>query len=58
MTRFSTAWRWLRTWVRNHRAELALAVRVTIAALSSFAVSHVLGGPLPLWTVLTAVILT
>lgn len=58
MTRISTAWRWLRTWVRNHRAELALAVRVTIAALSSFAVSHVLGVPLPLWTVLTAVILT
>lgn len=44
--------------VRQHRAELALALRVTVAAVLSFAVSDVLQVPLPLWTVLTAVILT
>jgi uncharacterized membrane protein YccC len=43
---------------RGHRAELALALRVTVSALVSFAVSNILHVPLPLWTVLTAVILT
>jgi uncharacterized membrane protein YccC len=37
---------------------LALALRVTIAALIAFAVSNLLGLRLPLWTVLTAIILT
>jgi uncharacterized membrane protein YccC len=37
---------------------LGLAVRVTIAAVLAFALSHLLLVPLPLWTVLTAVILT
>src|SRR5690242_3128635 len=44
--------------IRERRAELALALRVTVAAVLSFAVSDVLHVPLPLWTVLTAVILT
>src|ERR1700756_3037389 len=44
--------------VRDHRAELALALRVTVAAVLSFLLSRALHVPLPLWTVLTAVILT
>ena len=44
--------------IREHRAELALALRVTVAAVSAFLVSAALHVPLPLWTVLTAVILT
>jgi uncharacterized membrane protein YccC len=52
------SWYDTRAWTRNHRAELALSLRVTIAALLSFALSNLLIIPLPLWTVLTAVILT
>ena len=48
----------LRTNVQKHRPQLRLAVRVTIAAVLAFAASHLLHVPLPLWTVLTAVILT
>jgi uncharacterized membrane protein YccC len=44
--------------LRDHRAELALALRATVAAVVSFVLSRVLHLPLPLWTVLTAVILT
>jgi len=44
--------------IREHRAELALALRVTVAAVLAFLVSAALHVPLPLWTVLTAVILT
>lgn len=44
--------------LRERRAEFALALRVTVAAVLSFVVSKVLHVPLPLWTVLTAVILT
>ena len=58
MDQFVGEWRMLRARVRGHRVELGLAVRVTVAALLSFALSHVLGLPLPLWTVLTAVVLT
>jgi len=47
----------LRTQIIDHRVQLALSVRVTIAALASFALSQWLKVPLPLWTVLTAVIL-
>jgi uncharacterized membrane protein YccC len=48
----------LRAKVKEHRAQLGLAVRVTIAAVLAFALSHLVFVPLPLWTVLTAVILT
>jgi len=58
MSGVPTDWTSLRAWTRNHRAELALSLRVTIAALLSFALSNLLIIPLPLWTVLTAVILT
>jgi len=48
----------LRAKVQERRAQLGLAVRVTIAAVLAFALSHLVFVPLPLWTVLTAVILT
>ena len=49
-------WLWMRTLAR--RAHLALSLRVTIAALLAFTVSNLLSLRLPLWTVLTAIILT
>ncbi len=48
----------LRTQILERQAQLGLAVRVTIAAVSAFAISHLVHVPLPLWTVLTAAILT
>jgi uncharacterized membrane protein YccC len=48
----------LRAQVLKHRAQLGLSLRVTIAALLSLVLSRLLHVPLPLWTVLTAVILT
>ncbi len=58
MSRIVTQWNAFRTEVWEHRSQLGLALRVTIAAVLSFALSHLLDVPLPLWTVLTAVILT
>ena len=58
MRRVAAEWRSLRTRVLEHRAQLALALRVTTAALMGFALSNLLDLPLPLWTVLTAIILT
>jgi uncharacterized membrane protein YccC len=40
------------------RTHLALSLRVTIAALLAFAVSNMMSLKLPLWTVLTAIVLT
>jgi uncharacterized membrane protein YccC len=58
MNRIVTEWRSFRTQVLEHRGQLALSLRVTIAALLSFVLSLFLHVPLPLWTVLTAVLLT
>jgi uncharacterized membrane protein YccC len=58
MVRAVVEWESLRTQVLEHRAQLSFAVRVTTAAVSSFILSHVLHLPVPLWAVLTAVILT
>jgi uncharacterized membrane protein YccC len=58
MSRIALSWRSLRTEVWEHRGQLGLSVRVTIAAVLSFLLSRLLDVPLPLWTVLTAVILT
>ena len=58
MNRFAASLPSLRANVHGHRVQLALSLRVTIAALASFAASELLRIPLPLWTVLTAVILT
>jgi len=58
MSSVATEWRSLRSQFPEHRAQLGLSLRVTIAALAGFAVSHLLKVPLPLWTVVTAVVLT
>jgi uncharacterized membrane protein YccC len=58
MSRVAAQWISLRTQVLEHRAQLSLSVRVTTAAVSSFILSHLLNLPVPLWAVLTAVILT
>ena len=55
------AWRsgtGVRTWLRQHRVPLGLSFRMTIAALLSLALAQSLKLPLPLWAVLTAVIVT
>jgi hypothetical protein len=51
-------WRGLRALVRQRRVQLALSIRVTFAALVALALAQFLQLPLPLWAVLTAVIVT
>ena len=51
-------WTWLGMQVLERRAHLALSLRVTIAALLAFEISNMMSLRLPLWTVLTAIILT
>jgi hypothetical protein len=58
MARIATEWRSLRTSILEHKVSLGFSLRVTLAAVSSFTLSHLLHVPLPLWTVLTSVILT
>jgi uncharacterized membrane protein YccC len=58
MSRISTAWKWLRTWVPDHRVQFALGLRVMVAAILTLGLSQLLHVPLVLWTVLTAVIVT
>ncbi len=58
MRRTTRLWTGLRALVRHRRVELALSIRVTIAALVSLALAQFLQLPLPLWAVLTAVIVT
>jgi uncharacterized membrane protein YccC len=54
----TTEWRLLRTQVVERKAQLSLAFRVTTAALLSLLLSLLMHLPLPLWTMLTAVLLT
>jgi uncharacterized membrane protein YccC len=58
VNRIPTDWTGLRAAIRDHMVELRLALRVTVAAVVTFAVSEALNLPLVLWTVLTAVIVT
>src|SRR5262245_55671539 len=58
MIHITTAGRWLRTWVVGHPVELSLSLRVTISAVLSLAAAQLLHLRVPLWAVLTAVILT
>ncbi|HZQ00508.1 MAG TPA: FUSC family protein [Reyranella sp.] len=51
-------WRWLRTFAVRYRTQLALSVRVSLAAVVALVVAQRIGLPLPLWAVLTAVIVT
>jgi uncharacterized membrane protein YccC len=54
----TTLWRWLRTRPSLRRVHLTLAVRITVAAILSLVAAQQLGLPLPLWAVLTAIIVT
>lgn len=51
-------WRWLRGHVVRRRVQIALALRLTIAAILSLVIAQSVDLPLPLWAVLTAVIVT
>ena len=48
----------IRKWIRRYRLQLILALRVTVGALLAFAVAQVLHLHLPLWAVLTSLIVT
>jgi uncharacterized membrane protein YccC len=56
--RITRLWTGLRAFVRHRRVQLALSIRVTIAALAALGLAQLLQLPLPLWAVLTAVIVT
>jgi len=56
--RITRLWSNLHALVRHRRVQLALSIRVTIAALVALALAQFLQLPLPLWAVLTAVIVT
>jgi uncharacterized membrane protein YccC len=59
MSGVATAWGWLLVKIRDHRGQLRLCLRVTVAALVSFVLAQFLTVPLAgLWAVLTAVIVT
>lgn len=51
-------WRWCRRGIGLRRVHLALGLRVTIAAVLALVAAQLLDLPLPLWVVLTAVIVT
>jgi uncharacterized membrane protein YccC len=46
------------TWIRRYRLQLILALRVTVGALLALALAQVIHLHLPLWAVLTSVIVT
>jgi uncharacterized membrane protein YccC len=45
-------------WLKSRKVELGLGVRVTIAAMGALAIAMACGLKLPLWAVLTAIIVT
>jgi uncharacterized membrane protein YccC len=51
-------WLWVKACVAKRGVELRLCIRVTIAALLTFALSELLHVPQVLWTVLTAVVVS
>jgi uncharacterized membrane protein YccC len=58
MSSLATELRSLHAQIWDYRSQLGLSLRVTLAAVSSYLLARLLDVPLPLWTVLTAVILT
>jgi uncharacterized membrane protein YccC len=58
MSSSRTIWRLARAWLRRYRVRITLALRVTLAAVATLAVAQWLKLPLPLWAVLTAVLVT
>jgi uncharacterized membrane protein YccC len=58
MTPIATAVKGLRAWLVDHRVQLRLALRVTVSATLTLAAAQLLQLKIPLWAVLTAVVLT
>jgi len=58
LDRVTAIWRLIRVWLKRHRVQLELAIRVTFAAALSLVVAQFLNLRLPLWAVLTAVVVT
>lgn len=58
MNRVLSAWKWLRVRIQSRTAELRLSLRVTAAALATFALSEFAQLPLVLWPVVTSIIVT
>jgi uncharacterized membrane protein YccC len=59
LARPAQLWMHSRAWLRRHKArELGLFFRVTASALLSFELAHWLDLRLPLWAVLTAIVVT
>lgn len=58
MHRITAAARSIWPWLASRRVELGLSLRVTISAVATFALANLLGLRIPLWAVLTAVVLT
>ena len=58
MKRLKNIWIWLRTRFPVRRVHLALSLRVTLASVLALAAAQLASLPLPLWSVLTAVIVT
>ena len=51
-------WKRVARRVRSRRTQLALAIRVTVAAVVAYAIANALHLALPLWSVLTSLIVT
>jgi uncharacterized membrane protein YccC len=58
LTRLAQLWIRSSAWLRLHKARLGLLFRVTASALLSFELAHWLGLLMPLWAMLTAIIVT
>jgi uncharacterized membrane protein YccC len=58
MNVIATRWRTLRTQVLEHQAQMRLALRMTAAVVISLLLSQLLKLPMPLWTMLTSIVLT
>jgi len=58
LSRTATVWRLVRAWRNRRRVQLGLALRVTVAAMLSLVVAQLAHLHLPLWAVLTAVVVT
>ena len=58
MNTIATAAKRVRTWLASHRVELGLCLRVAISAVLTFVAAQLIHLAIPLWAVLTAVILT
>ncbi|MGZ5873976.1 MAG: FUSC family protein [Bradyrhizobium sp.] len=54
----SASFKTMAAWLRSRKVELGLGVRVTVAAMGSLVIALALGLKLPLWAVLTSIIVT